>query len=158
MPRNLSITEPHPTVPKSGGYIYGGRGGAGNYKRYKPEEVTTGPSATGPPSRISLTKPFKRTVPLGRGGAGNMASSSNEESIFEFDEEMLNKRAVHSHAAPIYHVGRGGAGNLFTEPKPKPASARKDSTDSSASSDSERITALRRNSGGVLSIFSRRSS
>ncbi|KAF2170242.1 hypothetical protein M409DRAFT_64570 [Zasmidium cellare ATCC 36951] len=156
MPRNLSITEPHPTVPKSGGYIYGGRGGAGNYRRYKPEEVTTGPSATGPASRISLTKPFKRTVPLGRGGAGNMSSASNEESIFEFDEEMLNKRAAN--AAPIYHVGRGGAGNLFTEPTKKSASSRKDSTDSSSSAESERITAMRRNSGGVLSIFSRRSS
>lgn len=156
MPRNLSITEPHPTVPKSGAYLYGGRGGAGNYKRYKPEEVTAGPSASGPPARISLSKSLKRTVPLGRGGAGNMASSSNDESIFEFDEEMLNKRAAH--AAPVYHIGRGGAGNLFTEAHPKPASARKDSTSSSGSSESERITAMRRNSGGVLSIFSRRSS
>ena len=60
--RKVSITEPHPSVPKSGtAYLSGGRGGAGNYKRYKAEDITDGQSATGPASRINLlSKSLKR--------------------------------------------------------------------------------------------------
>lgn len=150
----LSVTEPHPSAPKAG-YISAGIGGAGNFKRYKPEEVSKGPDATGPASRVPLSKPTKRVVLSGRGGAGNFHSSRHEESIFQFDEEMVRKRDV---SAPVYHVGRGGSGNIFASQK-KPSSSRKSSTDSSGSeSDRLSLSALRQNSGGVLSLFGRRSS
>ncbi|CAK3949952.1 Hypothetical predicted protein [Lecanosticta acicola] len=151
----FALTEPHPTIPKSGGYIGSGRGGAGNIKKFKPEDLTTGPNATGPASRVPLTRisrPFKRTVPSGRGGAGNMISEP-EEPIFQFDEDLVKKR---NDSAPVYHIGRGGAGNLFTEAHPKPVSQRKDSTDSTAS-ESERVRMEPNRRGSMLSVFSRRS-
>ena len=140
----------------------GGRGGSGNYRKYKPEEVSNGADASGPASCVSLTRPFtsKRTVTSGRGGAGNMFSPSNSETdstIFQFDEEMVKHREA---VTPVYRVGRGGAGNLFTDDSKSQSLSmtRKDSTDSAASSASDRIS-IRQRSGGVLgSIFSRRSS
>lgn len=81
--------------------------------------------------------------------------SEPEEPMFQFDEEMVKKR---DNSAPVYHIGRGGAGNLFTEAQPRPVNnnTRKDSTDSSASeSERVRMGPLRRNS--MLSVFSRRS-
>src|ERR1700761_6107908 len=116
MSRNVSVTEPHPSVPKAGGYVFVGRGGAGNYKRYKGDELTSGPTASGPASRISLTKGFKRqpaVQPTGRGGAGNMfRAPDNEERVFQFDEEMVKRREMQ---APVYHIGRGGAANYVDE-------------------------------------------
>lgn len=152
------IFEPHPTVPQKGGYIGGGRGGAGNFKKYKGDELTQGAIATGPASLAPLTRPtVKRIVPSGRGGAGNMVLES-EESIFQFDEDMAKKRDIE---APVYRIGRGGAGNVFTSQPQNQSSSRKYSSDSNAS-ESERVTvlnplaAMRRNS--TLSIFTRRSS
>ncbi|KAF7191112.1 hypothetical protein HII31_07627 [Pseudocercospora fuligena] len=147
MSRNFSVVEPHPTVPKSGGYVGGGRGGAGNFKRYKPEEITDGQNASGPASRITLSRPFRRHIPAGRGGAGNMFSET-EEPIFQFDEELLKSR---QNSTPVYRIGRGGAGNMVNENKANTLS-RKDSTDSSASEASERVSRL-----SISSIFSRRS-
>jgi hypothetical protein len=138
MSRNLSVVEPHPSIPKSGGYVYGGRGGAGNYKRYKSEEITAGPTATGPASRISLSKGFKRqpaSHPTGRGGAGNMIRSSNDdERVFQFDEEMVKKRELQ---APVYHIGRGGAANWVDESQAPRRTERMNSTASALSSSSE---------------------
>jgi hypothetical protein len=34
-----------------------------------------------------------------------------ERLIFSFDEELERQRRVLAHAAPVYHFGRGGAGN-----------------------------------------------
>ncbi|EGP90965.1 unnamed protein product [Zymoseptoria tritici ST99CH_1A5] len=156
MPSLFSVIEPHPSVSKTA-YISGGIGGAGNFRRYKAEEVTQGSDATGPASRVPLQKQPKKYVPSGRGGAGNMFSR-HEEGIFQFDEEMMKSRDAQQ--APVYRVGRGGAGNFYSERKT--SSLRKDSTDSGASSDSERASIrnvlTRQMSGGVLSIFSRRSS
>ena len=158
MPQQVSVVEPHPTVPKKGGYVMaGGRGGSGNYRKYKPEDITRGADATGPASRISLIRPFaKRTVTSGRGGAGNMysATTDTECTIFQFDEDIIKQR---ENVSPVYRVGRGGAGNMFTDDS-KSLSARKDSVDSAASSTFDRWSTSRRYSGGVLSIFSRRSS
>jgi hypothetical protein len=134
MSRNLSVTEPHPSVPKSGGYIYGGRGGAGNYKRYKAEEITPGSTATGPASRISLSKSSKRqpVQHVGRGGVGNVyKAAETEERVFQFDEEMVKKREVQ---APVYHIGRGGAGNYSGE---QPRTERLNSSASAISSNSD---------------------
>lgn len=115
MSRNYSVTEPHPSVPKSGAYIYGGRGGAGNYRRYKAEDLTSGPTATGPSSRVNVPASSKRhaVVATGRGGAGNMVRAYEaEERVFSFDEELVRQR---QNSTPIYHIGRGGAANWVDE-------------------------------------------
>ena len=107
----------------------GGRGGAGNYKHYAGSEISSGPNAAGPASRVSLTRPFKRTMTAGRGGAGNMFTPTETEiSIFQFDEEMVKRRETQ---APVYHIGRGGAANVIDETKPR--TGRNYSTDSTAS-------------------------
>ena len=137
MSRNFSVTEPHPSVPKSGGYIMGGRGGAGNYRRYKAEDLTSGPTATGPASRVSLPQPFKRqaAVPAGRGGAGNMLKPYEaEERVFSFDEELVRQR---ENSTPIYHIGRGGAANWVDENAGKAKSERTGSVSSSDSASSK---------------------
>nr|POF01288.1 hypothetical protein CFP56_21236 [Quercus suber] len=137
MSRNLSVTEPHPTVPSSGAYLMGGRGGAGNYKRYTSASLTSGPNATGPASRVTLSRPAEqRRVPSGRGGAGNMYAPT-EQTVFHFDEEMIKRREVQS---PIYHIGRGGAANFIDETKPK---AQRSGSNSSVSS-SESTSSVRR--------------
>ncbi|KAF2211732.1 hypothetical protein CERZMDRAFT_18320, partial [Cercospora zeae-maydis SCOH1-5] len=137
-----SVCEPHPSVPRSGGYIMGGRGGAGNYHRYKAEDLTPGHSATGPASRVALTRPSTRTTTTGRGGMGNTITET-EENIFQFDEEMLKARETA--ATPVYRIGRGGAGNTVQDDRVSSSSLRKNSTDSSASDSSlERPANIRR--------------
>jgi Protein of unknown function (DUF3602) len=37
--------------------------------------------------------------------------------MFSFDEELARQRARELHAAPVYHVGRGGAGNYAKSEK-----------------------------------------
>ncbi|KAH9829740.1 Protein of unknown function (DUF3602) [Teratosphaeria destructans] len=143
MSRNLSVTEPHPSVVKSG-YIGSGRGGVGNYGHYEDGSVSDGPTATGPPARASLTRPAKRTVYSGRGGAGNAykASAASEELIFQFDEELKRRSSV----APVfYSIGRGGGGNFVNEAARdgRPRSLRAGSGESIASADSDRSTASR---------------
>ncbi len=170
MPRTLSVVEPHPSVPQSGGYVYGGRGGAGNYKHYKSTDLTAGPSATGPASRINLIKPFSKrqtasqTSPTyfasGRGGAGNMFRPStagvDDERVFQFDEEMVKKRETQA-VAPVYHIGRGGAGNYADESRPQ-RTARTDSGASVMSSSSEGSTdgAAAAKREGVMGKIARR--
>lgn len=152
MSRNYSVTEPHPSVSKTS-YIGGGRGGAGNYKRYNKTEITSGPDATGPPSLASLvskTSPAKKTYIGGRGGAGNTfhASSEAERTIFQFDEEMVKKREAQ---APVYHISRGGAGNFFDDRKHR--TDRMDSVSSGSSSDS---ASTRRSIEGAFSKLGRK--
>lgn len=114
MSRQFSVTEPHPSVGKTGAYISGGRGGAGNFRRYQAAELTAGTNATGPAARLSLNKSAPRTVTVGRGGAGNLHTApSTEEPIFQFDEEISIARRESQ--APIYHIGRGGAANWVDE-------------------------------------------
>ena len=49
----------------------------------------------------------------GRGGAGNVHHPPSERAIFSFDEELERQLSQDRHAAPVYHVGRGGAGNVY---------------------------------------------
>ncbi|KAF2260521.1 hypothetical protein CC78DRAFT_26040 [Lojkania enalia] len=128
------ITEPHPSVPASHFY-HAGRGGAGNLVRVNPKEVTDGPNATGPASRVKLTPPPSNGYfTTGRGGAGNV-HREKERAMFSFDEELAQQERLREHAAPVYHIGRGGAGNLIDEAHPR--AQRQDSTSSNSSSDSE---------------------
>merc|ERR1712213_309374 len=68
----------------------------------------------------------------GRGGAGNMKKS--ERAIFSFDEELQQQERLRTQQAPVYHIGRGGAGNLVDEMKPR--SHRQNSASSTTSSSS----------------------
>lgn len=128
-----NITEPHPSIPKSK-YMHSGRGGAGNFAQVNPEEITSGQSATGPAS----IRPLKPAAPdsyftSGRGGAGNL-HRERERAIFSFDEELERQRRMTEHQAPIYHVGRGGAGNLIDELRPRMGSRSSVSSANSSSS------------------------
>lgn len=144
MSRNYSVTEPHPSVPKSGTFVVGGGiGGAGNYRKYQASEVTSGPNASGPASRAPLARPtVQRHVTVGRGGAGNLysnASPQSEEAMFQFDEEITKRREAQ---APVYHIGRGGAGNFTSAKKPK--------TERQGSSGSESGSIASSNSNGSV--------
>jgi len=126
MSSSYRITEPHPTVPSTH-YIYSGRGGAGNVSHVNPKKLTSGPDASGPAFRTSISTAPQSSSPserklstssnnyysAGRGGSGNMNSYQPERPIFSFDEELERQRKMQEHMAPHYHVGRGGAGNSF---------------------------------------------
>lgn len=131
--RHFSITEPHPSVPSNTSTaVHWGRGGAGNVTRVSSKEVTPGPTATGPASRIKLPAPPSNGQFLtGRGGAGNI---HRERAIFSFDEELRQQQRLQEAASPVYHVGRGGSGNFIDETKPQ--NTRKSSASSTFSNDS----------------------
>lgn len=121
MTNGYLITEPHPTVPSTR-YLSSGRGGAGNAIYADPSHLTRGPTASGPASRLPLPPTTTPTTPYstGRGGAGNMRpptprGAAGERAIFAFDEELAAQARLMDHAAPVYHVGRGGAGNAVDE-------------------------------------------
>ncbi|KAK3112468.1 hypothetical protein LTR53_011245 [Teratosphaeriaceae sp. CCFEE 6253] len=147
--RNFSVVEPHPSVVKSGGYIGSGIGGAGNYRRYNSNNLSEGPNASGPAALATIARPSKRVMPSGRGGAGNMFRPNDREepSIFQFDEELVKRRGT---AAPMYHIGRGGAANWVDDSKPR--AQRMGSSDSGASitSDQSAGSSVRRSMEGAL--------
>jgi hypothetical protein len=131
---SFHITEPHPSV--GGSYIYSGRGGAGNVTRVKATDLTNGQTASGPASRVKLTPPPTTCYfASGRGGAGNM-HREKERAMFSFDEELQQQERLRSQQAPVYHVGRGGAGNLVDEMKPR--SQRQNSASSMSSNGSDK--------------------
>jgi hypothetical protein len=128
------VTEPHPSVPSSA-YMHSGRGGAGN--TFRAPTTTQGSSAWGPPSAVALPVSSNKFT-SGRGGAGNVHNAS-ERAIFSFDEELERQQNREEHAAPVYHIGRGGAGNWATnEPTSRPHSPRKSSSSSINTDDSSR--------------------
>ncbi|KAK5139282.1 hypothetical protein BJ546DRAFT_846445 [Cryomyces antarcticus] len=146
------LTEPHPSVPRSN-YIHAGRGGAGNYAHYNPAEITAGPLATGPASRTKLAPPpTSARLMGGRGGAGNVYKP-NERAIFSFDEELERQRKMLENAAPVYHIGRGGAGNAVDHWRPN--GNRHGSASSTLSSGSESSEKLRRGMDGAWKTLSR---
>jgi hypothetical protein len=59
-----------------------------------------------------------------------------ERAMFSFDEELQQQERLRSQQAPVYHVGRGGAGNLVDEMKPR--SQRQNSASSMSSNGSEK--------------------
>ncbi|EXJ73859.1 uncharacterized protein A1O5_03621 [Cladophialophora psammophila CBS 110553] len=118
--RSYSIVEPHPSVTTNTHYISTGRGGIGNAVRPSSSSAsawgggsgTTGASRLGSlSSTTSSTASSRKTFTTGRGGAGNVFPSS-ERAIFSFDEELEQQLRWERDAAPVYHVGRGGAGNI----------------------------------------------
>lgn len=104
------VIEPHPSVPHTPRpAVYTGRGGSGNVISLKNTKTTDSRTATGPASLTRLDSRTPAPFTSGRGGAGNVHRSS-ERAIFSFDEEL--ERDLRR-AAPVYHVGRGGAGNMM---------------------------------------------
>ncbi|KAB8236151.1 hypothetical protein ETB97_002815 [Aspergillus alliaceus] len=103
---NYRVIEPHPSVSRPA--LHTARGGAGNIISLKNTKTTPSQTATGPASLTRLDSRAPTAFISGRGGAGNVHSSS-ERAIFSFDEEL--ERDLRR-AAPVYHVGRGGAGNM----------------------------------------------
>lgn len=76
----------------------------------------------------------------------------SEETMFQFDEEMVKKRETQ---APVYHIGRGGAANVVDESKPR--AGRMGSTDSSASVSTEGSEiGARRSLEGAFGKFTRK--
>lgn len=105
---NYRLIEPHPSVPRNPRpAIHTARGGAGNVINLRNTRTTPSQTATGPPSVTRLNSRDPTPFKTGRGGAGNI-HSSGERAIFSFDEELERELR---RAAPVYHVGRGGAGN-----------------------------------------------
>jgi len=146
-----TITEPHPSVPATHFY-HAGRGGAGNITRVNPKNVTNGQTATGPASRVKLTPPPSNSLfTSGRGGAGNV-HREKERAMFSFDEELAQQERLREHAAPVYHIGRGGAGNAIDEMHPR--TSRQNSASSNISTDSEKES-VRRSLEGAWSRVSR---
>lgn len=140
---NYRVVEPHPSVPHtSRPALHTARGGAGNVINLKNTKTTDSRTATGPPSLTRLDSRVPSTFKSGRGGAGNVHSSS-ERAIFSFDEEL--ERDLRR-AAPVYHVGRGGAGNMVHQDTSSNGSSlsRKFSSSSSATSSSAGSTSSAR--------------
>ncbi|PGH15326.1 hypothetical protein AJ79_02492 [Helicocarpus griseus UAMH5409] len=105
------VVEPHPSVPHtSRPAMHTSRGGAGNVISLKNTTTTPAQSATGPASVTRLDNRTPTRYTSGRGGAGNVHSSS-ERAIFSFDEELERQLRREKEVAPVFHVGRGGAGN-----------------------------------------------
>ena len=107
MSRKYSVVEPHPHPATS--YLATGRGGAGNI--IKAKDLSKGSDAQGPPSKIALSSRRPSTTFIsGRGGMGNLHPVS-ERAIFSFDEELERQMKMENDIAPVFHTGRGGAGN-----------------------------------------------
>ena len=104
------LVEPHPSTPSTG-YLHTGRGGAGN--KVHVSNVSHGPTATSRASVTSLESTGPRGYRSGRGGAGNVHYTIDaERMMFSFDEELERQMQQERDIAPVYHIGRGGHGNI----------------------------------------------
>jgi len=90
---------PHTTM------YHTGIGGAGNYRKLTTTELAA------PKQKSVEVKPQARPFYGGRGGLGNTHSAS-ERAMFSFDEELQRDKLRRESIAPMYAVGRGGAGNI----------------------------------------------
>jgi hypothetical protein len=69
--------------------------------------------------------------------------------MFSFDEELTRELQREGRRAPVYHVGRGGAGNVFSDSK---SSQRKESM---SDGDSERSVASDRSGESGAEVATR---
>ncbi|KAL8862509.1 MAG: hypothetical protein Q9178_001007 [Gyalolechia marmorata] len=116
MPFSLRLSEPHPTTTSST-RLPTGRGGAGNFTRPPPPSALPSTTTTIDASSSSIfssASSKNNKFVTGRGGVGNFHGANEQRPMFKFDEE-LEKERRHSEAVPVYHVGRGGVGNLINE-------------------------------------------
>jgi hypothetical protein len=118
MPSLYTITEPHPTVPQDS-YTHSGRGGLGNFFRAplttSPSGVPTHTTTTTKTSSTSTSSTPRRFY-SGRGGAGNAhaAPAAAHTPALSFDEEFALRESALLTTAAVGHVGRGGAGNVYS--------------------------------------------
>ncbi|KAL8907835.1 MAG: hypothetical protein Q9207_001158 [Kuettlingeria erythrocarpa] len=113
---SLRLSEPHPSTTSST-RLPTGRGGAGNFTRPPPPSAlpsTTTVVDSSSSSTYSSASSKQNKYLTGRGGAGNFQAANEERPMFKFDEELERERRA-SEVVPVYHVGRGGAGNLIHE-------------------------------------------
>lgn len=103
----VTLTEGAPTSIR---VFHSGRGGAGNYHTV-PKNLPNPPTSILAPSMTNTSTSSNTKFYAGRGGAGN-ARTHSERAVFSFDEELERDRMLHEHHAPVYSVGRGGAGNM----------------------------------------------
>ena len=105
-----TLHEPFPQYSHVSSMSFG-RGGAGN------RTGSTVPSKARtqlPPSSITTSQAHPGPkYSSGRGGAGNMHRTSEDRAIFHFDEELERDKLRNQNVAPVYHVGRGGEGNVI---------------------------------------------
>ncbi|KAI4284531.1 MAG: hypothetical protein L6R38_001354 [Xanthoria sp. 2 TBL-2021] len=116
MPFSLRLSEPHPTTTSST-RVPTGRGGAGNFTRPPPPSALPSTTTTVNPSSSSIfssASSKNNKFVTGRGGAGNFHGAQEQRPMFKFDEELERERR-HAEVVPVYHVGRGGVGNLVNE-------------------------------------------
>jgi len=118
-PFKVQVTQSNPPpVNSSRKYHHGGIGGRGNYKKITKIEASAAPSTSSRTATPTYSHPSlssqPQTFPSGRGGVGNRSITS-ESAIFHFDEELERLRRNQDMQAPVYHVGRGGAGNSHDE-------------------------------------------
>jgi hypothetical protein len=104
------VVEPHPSTNCPA--VHTGRGGAGNVISLRNTVTTVGEYAEGPASLAALDAHPPKNFLSGRGGAGNFHSDS-ERAIFSFDEELERQMRREKEVAPVFHIGRGGAGNTI---------------------------------------------
>ncbi|CAF9913872.1 MAG: hypothetical protein GOMPHAMPRED_008048 [Gomphillus americanus] len=121
MPATYHLTEPFPAPSQQ--YAFTGRGGAGNVTRSRPVAKATEPATNGlylvqstqpypSPRNLQTNKAtIRKAYVSGRGGIGNLHPAA-ERAMFSFDEELERARKLESTLAPIYHIGRGGEGNM----------------------------------------------
>lgn len=107
---SYQITEPHPTA-LTNHYVHTGRGGAGNTIRVAPRTSPTAGSSTASSNAPSIRTSTKAST--GRGGAGNFHPHASL-SRFSLSDEM-DAQAARESGHEVWHVGRGGAGNLASQ-------------------------------------------
>ncbi|KAL8674925.1 MAG: hypothetical protein Q9168_000729 [Polycauliona sp. 1 TL-2023] len=116
MPFSLRLSEPHPTTTSST-RLPTGRGGAGNFTRPPPPSALPSTTTTVDSSSSSIfssASSKSNKFATGRGGAGNFHTTQEQRPMFKFDEELERERR-NAEVVPVYHVGRGGVGNLIKE-------------------------------------------
>ncbi|PUU81416.1 hypothetical protein B9Z19DRAFT_610499 [Tuber borchii] len=95
------------------------RKGGSNYRRITFSLTNTTPPSSLHPDSPSPSPASSQFFSTGIGGAGNIRHKS-ERAIFFFDEELEKERVIRENRAPVYSIGRGGAGNMVsTESLPR---------------------------------------
>jgi hypothetical protein len=130
----ITVTEPHPTVVQNH-YTHSGRGGAGNHFR----APTTTP-ASGVPTCPVPAPATNAHFYSGRGGAGN-AHLFAKRPVLSLDDEYARHSQLE--AKTVTHVGRGGAGNIYSTATTKAGTAARSSSSSSARKDSDDASSRR---------------
>ncbi|GAM90997.1 hypothetical protein ANO11243_090440 [Dothideomycetidae sp. 11243] len=116
--------------PPNSARMMTGRGGAGNAHRSHSTTSTTMATVAVVPRPVPMPiKPRSSSQSSGSSGASDVAmpGSPTQCAIFSFDEELERDQRMRDNAArtPVYHIGRGGAGNTFYHATAAPTADRR---------------------------------